>query len=277
MAAASVVAVRHVATVFAASPMVAVPLGMRTPLPRQHNWQVALAAEPALAEPEAETSEAAEVVATPTEAEADLQPEVLKNPALLFQELNISSKTEPKRLMKAMVAVFNRGERAVDLVLIDPRYKHTFIYALVIMPDNFKASAQVLVRRRDRRLRVRVIQHFVPPKDPEQPKVETIRVAKTANVTRIGTLLKNKFVDVIGTNLQRTVKLQFQGKETASLALISIENAGRLAYRELSFVPRFIELAVAPSPAADSEDGSEAADPPQTQKQIAIEVTVTAT
>jgi len=96
VAAASVVAVRHVATVFAASPMVAVPLGMQTPLPRQHNWQVALAAEPALAEPEAETSEAAEVVATPTEAEADLQPEVLKNPALLFQELNISSKTEPK-------------------------------------------------------------------------------------------------------------------------------------------------------------------------------------
>lgn len=270
MAAASVVAVRHVATVFAASPAVAVPLGMRTPLPRQPNGRVALAAEPAIAEPEAETTEAAEVAATPAEAE-----ESFHNPAPLFQELNVSMKTEPRKLMKAMVAIFNRGERAVDLVLIDPRYKHTFIYALVLMPDNFKASAQVLIRRRDRRLRVRVIQHFEPPQDPEQAKVDTIRVARTANVTRIGTLLKNKFVDVIGTNLQRTVKMQFQGKETASLAIIAIENAARLAYRELSFVPRFIELAA--TPAGDSEEGSDGEAPAKAEKQIAIQVTVTAT
>merc|ERR1719362_2737640 len=145
------------------------------------------------------------------------------------------------------------------------------------MPENFKASAQVLVRRRDRRLRVRVIQHCVPPKDPEQTRVDTIRVAKTANVTKIGTLLKNKFVDVIGTNLQRTVKLQFQGKETASLAIIAIENAARAAYRELSFVPRFVELAVPGTPEAGSEDGSGAEASAPAQKQVAIEVTVTAT
>lgn len=220
----------------------------------------------AVAEPPAD-EEVAEPAAEDAKAPAAPQP--------LFQELKITNRTTPKGLMGAMVAIFNRGERAVDLVLIDPRAKHTPMYAIAQIPENFQASASVQMRRRDRRLRIRVYQQLRPEADAEP---EVFRVSKSTNATKLGNAIKSKFVDYAGNNLQRTVRLEFQGKPTAAQALLAIENAGRLAYRELAFMPKFVEREMQPAEPADGEEeGDEApaeAAAPTKQVYVRVEVSV---
>lgn len=150
----------------------------------------------------------------------------------LFQELNVSNRTRPDKLMGVVVALFNRGQRAVDLVLIDPRCKSTLLYALRKLPDKMETSAIVLTRRRDRRFRVRVIQRFRPPQDA---KPEILRIPALANVTKLGRLLKGKLVSNDGDNVNRTVTLQCAGKEASSRTLMTIEHAAQLSNRELAF------------------------------------------
>jgi len=178
------------------------------------------------AEGDAEASDATPAVGTGEE----LKP--------LFQELIVTNVSQPKKLLGALVYIFKHGERAADLVLVDPRYKHLLMYTVALVPEEFQACAQLLIRRRDRRLRVRVLQHF-RPKEDETPEV--FRIAKSTNITALGTRLMKNFVDWTGNNLNRTVKLQFAGKETASMALMAMEQAVHKAYRELAFIPRFVE------------------------------------
>merc|ERR1712032_1071533 len=88
----------------------------------------------------------------------------------LFQELIVSNRSEAKMLMRAMVAIFNKGERATDLVLVDANSKHELIKAVAVVPEQFRSSAQLLLRRRDRRLRIRVTQNY-RPESAEEPEV----------------------------------------------------------------------------------------------------------
>jgi len=161
--------------------------------------------------------------------------------APLFQEFNVSMNTDPKKLMKVMVAIFNKGERALDLILTDPRAKSTLLYSIAMLPDNFRAAAQILTRRRDRRMRVRVLQHFRPIPDAD---MEVLRMSKTTNVTKLGSAITSKFVDVAGNNLKRSVKLEFAGREIAFNAMMAIETASQKANRELTFSPRFVKQAL---------------------------------
>eukprot|EP00931_Biecheleriopsis_adriatica_P066633 TRINITY_DN40941_c0_g1_i1.p1 TRINITY_DN40941_c0_g1~~TRINITY_DN40941_c0_g1_i1.p1 ORF type:complete len:290 (+),score=61.28 TRINITY_DN40941_c0_g1_i1:40-909(+) len=192
----------------------------------------------------------------------------------LFQELNVSNSTSPRKLMGAMVAIFNNGDRAVDLVLTDPRAKGTLMYGILNLPDAFRAAAQVLLRRRDRRLRIRVLQHFqpVPDKDPE-----VLRISKATNSTKLGSAIMSKFVDIVGNNLQRTVKLQFQGMTNAATAIMAIEKAGHKAHREFTFMPRKVFSEPTPSDDSDSDSGSEDAEGSKPNVQMSIEVTLVAT
>lgn len=137
-----------------------------------------------------------------------------------------------------MSAIFNRGERAVDLILTDPRAKSKLLYSVAMMSDNFRAAAQIQMRRRDRRLRMRVFQHFRPTPD-ENPEV--LPVMKTANITRLSSAILSKFVDVAGNNLQRTVQLRFQGKDCAAVAIQAIEQASQKAHREFTLHPFFVK------------------------------------
>lgn len=194
----------------------------------------------------------------------------------LFQELNVSNSTLPKKLMQAMVAVFNRGDRAVDLVLIDPRAKSTLMYSIAQLPDQFRAAAQVLVRRRDRRFRVRVIKAFRPSPD-ESPEV--FRISKTTNMTKLTNAIVSKFVDVVGNNLKRTVKMQFAGKETAAQAILAIESAGQRANREFTFVPKFVFVGEKTQDDDDHKDDGSSGEKSQQQgdRQVSFDVTVVAT
>jgi hypothetical protein len=188
----------------------------------------------------------------------------------VFQELNISGKTTPKGLMRAMVGAFNKGERAVDLVLTDPRCKHVFLYSVALLPSAFRASGQVLIRRRDRRLRMRVVQKFRPQED-EEPEV--FRVASGTNVTALGQLVKNIFTDPLGNNLKRTVQLEFQGKACAGLAILVVEHAERLAFRELFFHARYVQEEIPSSEPASDQDAQAA--PAAPNKKVSILVTIT--
>ncbi|CAJ1396297.1 unnamed protein product [Effrenium voratum] len=161
------------------------------------------------------------------EAEAPITP--------LFQELNVTASTDAKKLMGAMVAIFNNGDRAVDLVLKSPSNRSTLMYAIADLPSNFRPAAQVLLRRRDRNMRLRVLQHFRPAQD-QQP--EAMRISKQTNSSKLGSAIMSKFVDVAGNNLQRSVLLEFQGAQTASIALDAIEKAQHKAHREFTFMPR---------------------------------------
>ncbi|CAK9028044.1 unnamed protein product [Durusdinium trenchii] len=165
--------------------------------------------------------------AEPAEAEAHYLP--------LFQELNVSSSTDARKLMGAMVAVFNKGDRAVDLVLTSPSNRSTMMYAIGDVPSNFDSAAQLLLRKRDRRMRVRVLKNFRPPVEAEP---EVMRVSRQTNSTKLGSAIMSKFVDIVGNNLKRSVKLEFQGAQTASIALEAIEKAQHKAHREFTFLPR---------------------------------------
>lgn len=204
-------------------------------------------------------------------------------PAPLFQELNVSDKTSPKGLRGAIVAIFNRNERAVDLVLINPRVKHTLLYGLASVPDNFHAAGVTLIRKRDRRLRLRVVQQY---KLHAPDDTEVLKVPANANVTRLGRAIQNKFVDIIGNNLGKYVKLQFSGKEAATKALIAIENAAKGSYREFAFSIKFVKEDKKPStPVKDVLDaaaepseaepaaGGEGGDP---QQQVSLLLTLMA-
>lgn len=239
-----------------AAPVTVAPAAIALQLPRAARWvhEVALRAE----EQEASTI-----------AEEDL-------PALtpLFQELIVSNRTTPKSLSGAIIAIFNRGEKAVDLILIDPRCKSTLMYAINFIPDAFRASAQIMPRRRDRRLRVRVFLKFQPLKDSD---AEVFRISKSTNVTKLGRAMKNRFVDFSGNNLARTVELQFAGRESSSLAMLAIEHAGHYLFRELVFQPRFFQMK---PPEGKSPEGDEASDiEPEVagNNNVGILVTVTAT
>ncbi|CAJ1336239.1 unnamed protein product, partial [Effrenium voratum] len=117
------------------------------------------------------------------------------------QELNVTASTDAKKLMGAMVAIFNNGDRAVDLVLKSPSNRSTLMYAIADLPSNFRPAAQVLLRRRDRNMRLRVLQHFRPAQD-QQP--EAMRISKQTNSSKLGSAIMSKFVDVAGNNLQRS-------------------------------------------------------------------------
>lgn len=158
--------------------------------------------------------------------------EAPKYVAPIFQELNCSN-DNAKGLMRAMVGAFNSGQRAVDIVLLDPRQKATLMYALATLPDAFEASAQILIRRRDRRFRMRVAQKFLPQQDVDP---EVLRISGGTNLTNMGNAVRRHFVDPVGNNKDaRTVQLEFQGKACAENALLVIENAARTSWRELVF------------------------------------------
>lgn len=236
---------------------------------------VALAAEanPFTALPKRFTEDAA-APAVEAEAAPAAEPPAMAEP--LFQELFVSNNTTPKKLMGAMVAVFGTGARAVDLVLVDPRCKHTLMYGISSLPAQFEATASVLLRKRDRRLRIRVYQHVVPVEE-EDP--EMLYVSKTTNVTSLGYVIKSRFVDQIGNNLKKSVKMKFAGKETSNRAIIAIENAMHYANRELAFRPRFVwedQAAKAPETdaAAENMDGAAAAPGTQTLNIIVSVVAV---
>ncbi|CAJ1336240.1 unnamed protein product, partial [Effrenium voratum] len=74
-------------------------------------------------------------------------------------------------------------------------------YAIADLPSNFRPAAQVLLRRRDRNMRLRVLQHFRPAQD-QQP--EAMRISKQTNSSKLGSAIMSKFVDVAGNNLQRS-------------------------------------------------------------------------
>jgi len=202
-------------------------------------------------------------------AEAELPAEdVAVPPALppdqpLFQELYVTNRSQPKAMMRAVVGAFNNGARAVDLVLTASQCKSTLMYTLPLIPRNFRSSAMILTRRRDRRLRLRVVQNFQPMSD-DNPEV--FKVSRSSNYTAMGQAIKNQIVDVGGNNKMRTVKLVFAGKEAASNALLTVETASREAYRELFFEAEYIEEE---RPAPEGEDA-----PPT--KQVSIVATVTA-
>jgi len=207
----------------------------------------------------AEDSEAAPAE-TPAEApEASKQEPAVIAP--LFQELNVSNATDSRKLMGAIVGVFNKGDRACDLVLTDPRAKATMMYAVATLPDAFNGAAQILLRRRDRRLRMRVLQHFRPVPDED---AEVLRVSKTTNTTKLGSAIMSKFVDVVGNNLRRTIKLQFAGKDAAQVVVNGIEKAAHKAHRELTFSPRMVKVPADPAQ-------------PEGNQQVSFDVTVVAT
>eukprot|EP00933_Yihiella_yeosuensis_P002881 TRINITY_DN10506_c0_g1_i1.p1 TRINITY_DN10506_c0_g1~~TRINITY_DN10506_c0_g1_i1.p1 ORF type:complete len:365 (-),score=100.97 TRINITY_DN10506_c0_g1_i1:255-1349(-) len=242
--------------VSAASPALAAP-APAAPAPAAPAPAAPAPAAPAPAAP----APAVAATGTAAPAPANSAPRI----APLFQELNVSNTTQPKSLMKAIVAVFNRGERAVDLVLIDPRAKSTMMYAIALIPDAFDSAAQLLMRRRDRRLRIRVLQHFRPKPDEE---AEVMRISSQVNITRVSSAMMSKFVDLVGNNMKRTVKVQFQGRAAAANALMTIEQAGQKAHREFTFSPRFVKTMV---PAEDEAEGA------QGQMQVSFLVTVVAT
>eukprot|EP00434_Breviolum_minutum_P036542 symbB.v1.2.032378.t1/scaffold3885.1/size48838/2 len=155
----------------------------------------------------------------------------------LFQELNVTNSTDARKLMGAMVAIFNAGDRAVDLVLLSNFNKSTLVYAIAEVPKPFETAAQVQLRRRDRKMRVRVLQHFQPTPDPD---AEVMRISRQTNSTKLGSAIMSKFVDIVGNNLKRSVKLEFQGAMTASIALDAIEKAQHKAHREFTFIARKI-------------------------------------
>lgn len=193
--------------------------------------------------------------------------------AMVFKELNVSEKTEPKLLMKKMVAMFqNEGERVIELVLTAPRAKHVLMYALALVPDFFRIGAQVLIRRRDRRLRIRVIRDFQPE---ASPMPQELRIsANITNLTIATELVKGRFVDGIGNNLNSTVKLKFQGAAAAANAILIIETVGKSAWREFTWWPRYVEEEL-PVKLGSISKGSESAG--SAGKQVSIVVTLVAT
>eukprot|EP00929_Paragymnodinium_shiwhaense_P062244 TRINITY_DN31078_c0_g1_i1.p1 TRINITY_DN31078_c0_g1~~TRINITY_DN31078_c0_g1_i1.p1 ORF type:complete len:328 (+),score=89.71 TRINITY_DN31078_c0_g1_i1:76-1059(+) len=189
----------------------------------------------------------------------------------LFQELYVSNSTVPKKLMKAIVGVFGHGDRAVDLVLVDSRCKDTLMYAICSLPSQFRATAQVLLRRRDRRLRLRVFRDAIPSE--EEPSPEVLYLGKQTNASSLGFAIKSRFVDQVGNNRKKTVKLDFAGREAASRALVAIESAMHFAHRELVFRPRF-EWKDSPAAPAEPAEGAEGG--AGKGQQVRIGVTVTA-
>lgn len=185
----------------------------------------------------------------------------------LFQELIVSNRSTTKALRGAVVAIFNKGEKAVDLVLVDSNSKHLLMSTAATVPDQFHASAQLLIRRRDRRLRMRLTQHFQPESD-EDPEV--FRIGQTINVTKVGTAVQSRLVDVGGNNLKRSVKLEFAGNANAARALLVIESAQRFAYRDLTFIPRYVEQQ------RQEDNAAEGGSPSTNARQVSFMVTVTA-
>jgi len=185
----------------------------------------------------------------------------------LFQELIVTNKSTSRVLMGATVAIFNKGERAADLILVDPGSKHELIKIAALVPEQFRASAQLLLRRRDRRLRMRMIQNFRPESD-EEP--ELILVTKGTNTTKLGAALQSRFVDVLGQNRGRSVKLKLMGDQAAEIAILAIEKAQRLAYRDLAFVARYFEEETS------SDVGAVGDGLATNSKQISMEIIVTA-
>lgn len=171
----------------------------------------------------------------PKTEEAEVEAPAPESVTPLFQELNVTSTSQAKKLKGAMVAIFNTGERAADLVLLSPRNRSTMLYAIAEMPQEFRPAAQFLLRQRDRKMRVRVLQHFQPVADAD---AEEMRVSKTTNSTKLGSAIMSKFVDVAGNNLKRTVKLEFQGAFTASIAMEAIEKAQHKAHRQFTWTVR---------------------------------------
>merc|ERR1711972_196228 len=98
---------------------------------------------------------------------------------------------------------------------------------------------------------------------------EIFRVTKTTNVTKMGGLLQNRFVDSLGNNRDRSVKLEFMGNFCAAQALLIIENAQRLAYRDLAFVVRYVEEQI------DDDSATEGDALAASSKQVSVEITVT--
>jgi len=185
----------------------------------------------------AEAAQAEAAVVAPAEAAAPAAPARILP---VFQEKNVTFLTDQKKLAGVMVGIFSSGERAVDLILRDPRAsaKAKMAYSVALLPNTFRAAAQILVRRRDRTLRMRVLQHFRPTPD-ENPEV--MRISANANITRLASAILSKFVDVAGNNLQRTVQLQMQGPACAALALQAIEQASQKAHREFTIHPFFVK------------------------------------
>lgn len=222
-----------------------------------------------VAEPPQAVAAAEEEVVVAEQVKVEPAPSFQATPFRLFQELNVSNRTEPKRLMKAIVGVFNSGAKAVDLVLIDPRCRHTLVYAMCSVPAVFSPTAQVLLRRRDRRLRLRLFQRYVPEED-ENPA--GLLVAPTANTTRLANAVKSRLMDQLGNNLPtRTVKLEFMGKAAAAKALMAIENAVHYSGRELLFRSRFNWKE---PPAAENATSNGTAGP--LARELSIVVTLTA-
>lgn len=180
-------------------------------------------------------SRRAEEVAADAEVEAPETADASSHMTPLFQELNVTNSTDARKLMGAMVAIFNAGERAVDLVLLSAFNKSTLMYAIAEVPKQFEPSAQIQLRRRDRKMRVRVLQHFQPKPDPD---AEVMRISRQTNSTKLGSAIMSKFVDIIGNNLKRSVKLEFQGAATASIAIEAIEKAQHKAHREFTWIAR---------------------------------------
>eukprot|EP00435_Cladocopium_sp_Y103_P071231 s94_g37.t1 len=178
---------------------------------------------------------AEEVAEADAEAPAETKADASTHMTPLFQDLNVTNSTDARKLMGAMVAIFNAGERAVDLVLLSAFNKSTLMYAIAEVPKEFEPSAQVQLRRRDRKMRVRVLQHFQPKPDPD---AEVMRISRQTNSTKLGSAIMSKFVDIIGNNLKRSVKLEFQGAATASIALEAIEKAQHKAHREFTWIAR---------------------------------------
>lgn len=215
-------------------------------------------AEASTEETPAKSSEEASPAEASDEQDSKQEPAAI---APLFQELNVSNSTDTRKLMGAVVAVFNKGDRAVDLILTDPRAKATMMYAVATLPDAFDAAAQILLRRRDRRLRMRVLQHFRPVPDED---AEVLRVSKSTNTTKLGSAIMSKFVDIVGNNLRRTVKLQFAGRDAAQVTVNGLEKAAHKAHRELTFSPRLVKVPADPAQ-------------PEGNQQVSFDVTVVAT
>lgn len=141
----------------------------------------------------------------------------------LFPSFNLTKESDVHTMAAVIEATLDESSRIVDVKCLRSAARSKLLYLLAYLnKEETKATAQVLPRQRDGRMRLRVIRDC-PVSEDEDPEV--FRVGSSTNGTALASAVswRLRFVPSMQRSRANTVRLELFGSRAAEVVMDAVE------------------------------------------------------
>ncbi|CAK9097515.1 Uncharacterized protein SCF082_LOCUS45742 [Durusdinium trenchii] len=157
----------------------------------------------------------------------------------LFPSFNLTKESDVHTMAAVIEATLDESSRIVDVKCLRSAARSKLLYLLAYLnKEETKATAQVLPRQRDGRMRLRVIRDC-PVSEDEDPEV--FRVGSSTNGTALASAVswRLRFVPSMQRSRANTVRLELFGSRAAEVVMDAVELVQCATGREICMVVNF--------------------------------------